>query len=261
MQFLLRSASGGQQIRWGRSIQATMNAHLTVAALPSVSHLRAEQLAALRDEKARFDLALGKVTAAYAPYRDFLDNGFVETRALQRVADYLCDAAQVEVHATLSASKDEVARLVEGGLKAIQGGFVLSRVLRAGRQATFGLAKGTATLLRILPPAKFPTVAALADRLDLSGGLLEGYLAQEARDIESRRPALRAAVRAAVNDMHEALIQMNGRLRTHFTDVFIDGLYPELKDRGSRVADEPDEDGDATEPTPGGTPAPDAPTA
>ncbi|MFO0750886.1 MAG: hypothetical protein U1F43_35225 [Myxococcota bacterium] len=259
MQFLLRSASGGQQIRWGRSILSTVKAHLTVSAMPNVSYLSTTQLKALGDEKALLEPVLERLTNAYAPYRDFLDNGFLEIRALERVADYLCDAGQIEANSTLSGSKDEVARLIDGGLKAIQGGLVLSRVLRAGRLATIGLATGAATLLRILPAPKFPTVAAIADRLDQAGGLLKGFLDRETNEIESRRPALRASVRGAVNDLHEALTQMNGRLRTHFSDVFIDSLYPELKDRGSRVADVPEDD--TAEPGPEGVAPSDAPTA
>jgi len=45
--------------------------------------------------------------------------------------------------------------------------------------------------------------------------------------------------------------QMNGRLRTHFSDVFIDSLYPQLKERGAKVADAPDDDEDViVEPAP-----------
>lgn len=250
MEFLLRTAAGGQQSRWGRAIAATMKAHVTVAAMPEFAHLKPEQQAALADEMGRLAPFLDRMDATYNPYRDFLSGAFVEIRALERVGDYLCDAGQTDLNAALSASKDEVARLIQGGVKTIQGGLVLSRVLRAGRDMTAGLAKGAATLLRILPETKFPAIPALATRLERAGTLLEGFLLREKSEIESQRPLLRANVRAAINDLHEALAQMNGRLRTHFSDAFIDSLYPELKDRGSKIADAPEEDAGAP-PTPG----------
>jgi len=51
----------------------------------------------------------------------------------------------------------------------------------------------------------------------------------------------------AIFELREELDQMDGRLRSHFSQAFIDSLYPELARKRTAVADDEDEDDDTSE--------------
>lgn len=72
----------------------------------------------------------------------------------------------------------------------------------------------------------------------------EAYIKME----EQRRRPLKAAVRAAVADLREGLAQMNERLADRFGEALVGALYPELTRSRLMVADEDDNDDDASGP-------------
>jgi len=212
-------------------------------------YLSDKQKQAIAREKAALAGIVATVVAAVDPYRKFLDTAFLEVRASQRVADFLCDDEQRTVEG-MSPKKAEIEDYIAGGLKAVRGNQVLSRVLRAGREATRDFARGAANLLRLLPVERFPAVETLATRLADRAELMQQFLDEEDQDVALRRAPLRVAVTAAVNALREGLEQMDARLRADFGPAFIDSLYPQLDSKGTRVDDAPDEEDDA-QPAPG----------
>lgn len=261
MQRLDRRASGTQHLRWGRAIVSTLGGHERVAQMPKFTdYLSDKQKAAIAREKAIVAGLVEGVGAAVTPYRTFLDTAFLDVRAAQRVADYLCDDGQRSVDG-LSPQKAEIEAYIAGGLKAVRGNLALSRVVRAGREATRDFARGAANLLRLLPADKFPAVETLATRLLDRAELMQQFLDEEDKDVEQRRAPLRTAVTRAVNALREGLEQMDARLRADFSAAFIESLYPQLDARGRAVDDAPDEeDGGGAPDTPDAPVSPERPT-
>lgn len=261
MQRLDRRASGTQHVRWSRSILATLGGHERVSQMPKFTdYLSDKQKASIAREKAALAGLVEGLVAAVNPYRTFLDTAFLDVRASQRVADYLCDDEQNAVEG-LAPKKAEIQSYITGGLKAVRGGAVLSKVLRAGREATRDFARGAANLLRLLPADKFPAVESLVTRLSDRADLMQQFLDEEDKDIEQRRAPLRTNVTKAINELREGLEQMDARLRADFSAAFIDSLYPQLDAGATRVSDAPDEDEDAPDrdaPVNPGGPTPDA---
>jgi len=239
MQKLSRSSSGARHARWAREVLATVKAHHDTNYL-----LAAEQRSALSAEIGKVEPRLAALESAVAPYRNFLEHAHVDTRAKQRVANYLCDEAQRAADGGLRPHRREIDAILPGGHATIFAKLPLSRVLRVGHEKTVALAEGAASKIRSLP-AKIPGTAALADGLDKAAGLLRSFNDQ-AYELEAQRAPLKAAVQKAVFELREELDQMDGRLRSHFSEAFIDSLYPELSKRGTTVADEDDEDDDTS---------------
>lgn len=73
-------------------------------------------------------------------------------------------------------------------------------------------------------------------------GFDEAFAAIEARERAPRKKALREAIA----ELRAGLVEMDGRLMTRLPRAFVDSLYPALAEGGTRVADVPDEDDDAT---------------
>lgn len=243
---LARNASGQKHLRWVREINATAKAHQQHNYL-----LTDPQRKALTAEMKVLDPFVAALDKSVGPYRDFIDHAHIEVRARQRVGDFLCDEGQRESNGRLRARKKDIDKFLssQGGFAAITSKTSLSRVLNAGRAATVRFAETAASLIRGLPAALGP-VDELADALDRAAALLEGFN-KEADDLEGKRLPLRMAVQRAVFELREALDQMDGRLRTHFSQEFIDSLYPELTNKGTSVADEPDEEDDNAGPPAG----------
>ncbi len=250
MQRLEKTASGTQHVRWGRAILATLGGHERVSQLPKFTdYLSDKQKAAIAREKATLAGLVETLVGVVGSYRSFLDTAFLDVRASQRVADFLCDEGQREVDG-LSPKKVEVATHITGGLRAVRGNQAISRVVRAGRAATRDFARGAASLLRLLPADRFPTVETLATRLSDSAELMQQFLEEEDKDVEQRRAPLRVATVKAINALREGLEQMDARLRADFSAAFIDSLYPQLDARAAKVDDAPDEDDDGAVPAP-----------
>lgn len=246
MQKLARTASGQKHLRWLREIIATIKAHQQHDYL-----LTDAQRKALSAELKILEPMVAALDKAVAPYRDFIEHAHVEVRARQRVGDYLCDEGQRDADGRLRPRKKDIDKLLagQGGFSAIFSKTSLSRVLDAGRAATVGFAETGAGLLRALPASMGP-VDELADALDRAAAVLRGFN-EEARALDGKRLPLRVAVQKAMFELREALDQMDGRLRTHFSQAFIDSLYPELTSKGAAVADEPDEEDDTVAPPAG----------
>jgi len=241
MEKLSRTASGTRHLRWAREVLATLRAHHDANTALSV-----DQKKTLADEVSRVEPRVHTLECAVVPYRDFIDRAHVDIRARQRVADYLCDDAQRQADGALKPHRAEIASVLPGGYSAILSNQRLSVVLKAGRQKTVKLARTAASILRTLPP-KIPGTAPLADALDQAAGLLDQFN-QTAETIEAQRLPLKSAVQKAIIELREELDQMDGRLRSHFSQLFIDSLYPELAKGGAVVADEDDEDDDTSAP-------------
>jgi len=236
---LRRDASGRAHVCWADQILATVDAQGRINTL-----LDQTQRDVLKKEGAVIVVLRDKLGGAVAAYAAFNDGAYTVVRAEIRVADYLCDQAQKAMDGGLRPHVETVERALPGGLGRIRSELRLSEILRAGAERTAQVAVDAAVLLRGLP-ASIPGTAPLADALESAGGMLAKLLEKKRREIDPRRLPLRSAVEKGIFELREALDQMDGRLRTHFTDAFIESLYPELK-RGAVVRgdEEADEDGD-----------------
>ncbi len=237
---LTRSASGERHLRWAREILASGVAHQQHNYL-----LTAAQQDALISESARIQACVTNLENAVGPYRDFVGHAHVDVRARQRVANFLCDEAQRQAEGSLRPYRSEIAKIIVGGYSAVLSKLPLSRVLRAGHVKTADLAESASSLLQTLPD-KIPGVPPLAAGLDKAAALLRGFI-KEADNLEKQRLPLRSAVQKAIFELREELEQMDGRLRSHFTQEFIDSLYPELNRKATAVVDEQDEDDDTSD--------------
>jgi hypothetical protein len=238
---LARTASGARHLRWGLEIAATMRAHLQYNERLS----SAAQRPPLGAELALLDTQLGLLEGAVLPYQRFIQQAHLEVRAKQRVADYLCDEAQRDADSSLRRHRSVVDQKIKGGFGAIWSKAPMSRVLKAGRQATAQFALQAATLIQTLPETL--QAAPLAAALERAGKMLDGFN-KESEALEAERGPLRAAVEKQVAALRELLEQVDGRLRTHFPQAFIDSLYPELSRSGTAIADEEDGEDDMSGP-------------
>ncbi|UQA56241.1 hypothetical protein [Polyangium aurulentum] len=244
MEKLSRSASGARHVRWAREILGTLRAHHQVNEL-----LSTDQKNALSAEIGKLEPRIQALVGSVGPYRDFVEHAHVDVRARQRVANYLCDEAQRAADGALRPHRKEIDSILPGGYAAILSKTTLSRVLRAGHEKTVEFADRAASMLRSLP-AKVPGTAPLADALDKAAGMLRGFN-EQAVGLEAQRQPLRSAMTKAIFELREELDQMDGRLRSHFSPMFIDSLYPELARKGAAVADDADEDDDTSAPPEG----------
>lgn len=242
---LSKDASGLRHVRWAREIVATARAHQQNNYL-----LTPAQKTALDAEIAIVQPLLDELVARVEPYRAFIEHAYVDIRAKQRVADFLCDEAQREADGRLRPRRKDIDEALKGsgGFSAILSKSPLSRVLRAGREKTVQFARTAATLIASLP-ASIPATAELSGALTKAADMLHGFHKEQDEQIDPQRVPLRAAVVKAVYELREGLEKMDGRLRTHFSQDFIDSLYPELSRKGTAVAAEDDgEDDDAAPP-------------
>lgn len=242
MEKLARSASGTRHVRWSREILASLHAHHAVN-----EPLSEDQKKALAAEIGRLAPRVQSLAESVGLYRSFIDHAHVDIRARQRVANYLCDEAQRTADGALRPHRKEIDDILPGGGYAtILSKVSLSRVLRAGNDKTVTFAERAAGAIRSLP-AKIPGTGPLADALYQAAELLRGFNKQSVA-LEDQRQPLRSSVQRNIFELREELDQMDGRLRTHFSQNFIDSLYPELTRKGTVVADEEDEDDDTSAP-------------
>ena len=234
---LSATAAGTRQVRWARAVLATADAHLQHNYL-----LTPEQKNALTVELGVVRPLFDDLVAKVGPYRAFVETAYVEVRAKQRVADYLCDEAERDADGNLRPRRKDVDEALkkEGGFAAILSRTPLSRVLRAGREKTVAYARTAAALIASLP-STIKGKDDLSTALTRAADLLHGFNQEQDQGIEPQRLPLRQAVNAAIRELREGLEKMDGRLRTHFSQDFIDSLYPELNKKGTAVASEEDE--------------------
>jgi hypothetical protein len=234
---LTATASGTRHVRWARAILATADAHLQHNYL-----LTPDQQSALTAELGVVRPLFDDLVAKVGPFRAFVETAYIDVRAKQRVADYLCDEAQRGADGGLRPRRKDVddALKKEGGFAAILSKTPLSRVLHAGREKTVQFARTAATLIGSLPKA-ITVKDDLANALTRAADLLHGFNREQDDVIEPQRLPLRQAVNASIRELREGLEKMDGRLRTHFAQDFIDSLYPELNKKGTAVAAEEDE--------------------
>jgi hypothetical protein len=240
MRKLVRSASGQRHGRWALEIIESMQAHKAENYL-----LKEEQIKALEAETVLLQPRVDTLATAVKPYRDFIDHAHIGVRAKKRVADYLCDEAQRDAEAAARKRKKDIDLRRSGGYSGLFLKVPFSRILTAGQEKTAEYAEKVASGLRELSEI-VPTADTCADALDKAAGVLRSFI-QKGKDIDAQRLPLRTAVQKAIFELREALDQMDGRLRTHFSQDFIDSLYPELNRKATAVADEPDEDDDTSE--------------
>lgn len=240
MEKLSRAASGARHHRWGLEILASMEAHREANYL-----LTQEQIDALMAEKTRLEGRLTALGSALAPYRYFIEHAHVGIRAKQRIANFLCDEAQRAADGTLRPHRRDIDGIIHGGYGVILSKLPLSRVLRLGHESTAHKAEVAASVIRTLP-SKIPGTVALADGLEKAAQLLRSFIGEGAA-VETQRYPLRSAVNKAIYELREELDQIDGRLRSHFSEAFIDSLYPDLSRRKTAVADDADEDDDTSE--------------
>ncbi len=244
MEKLSRSSSGARHNRWCREILATLHAQHAVN-----ERLSEDQKKALAEEIGRLAPRVQALGESVGLYRSFVEHAHVDLRARQRVANYLCDEAQRAAEGALRPHRREIDSILPGGYATILSKTTLSRVLRAGHEKTVDFAERAAGAIRSLP-AKIPGTGPLADTLDQAAELLRSFNKQ-ADVIEDQRQPLRSSMQKNIFELREELDQMDGRLRSYFSQAFIDSLYPELNRKGTAVADENDEDDDTSAPPEG----------
>lgn len=237
MQFLDRSASGSRTVAWARKIIANGRAHLELNYL-----LTKEQRSVLAAELPKIEAKIGTLAKANDKYRHFLDTKFVTVGAQQRVANYLVDVAFEEGRGLLIGKRREVENHQPGLIARFLSGNPLSRVLRAGNVRAVTLARSAADTASLLPEALFPFVPSIEKSLRSAADQLDVFNTERAKLNNIERPPLRLAVERASADLREELIKTNARLRLHFSDLFIDSLYPQLDKRSTRVIDDEDDE-------------------
>lgn len=237
---LARGSSGQKHLRWSKQILANMKAHAEHNYL-----LQPNQKAALQAETTLLEGLVKPLAIHTSAYREFLETAYTEMRAKQTIADFLCDEAQRDAKGQLSPRKSTIATAIPGGIEAVFSNTQFSRVLNAGKKKTIAYATTAASKIRQL--TMLPNVAPLADALDKAAIILQGFVTQQETIIDPKRGPLRSAVETAVFQLREGLEQIDGRLRTHFTQEFISSLYPELSSGNNSLADETDEEDDDTD--------------
>lgn len=250
---LSKASSGLRHLRWAKQILANIQAHQAHNYL-----VTPEQQSALTTEVQSLETLVASLGGAVGPYRVFVEEAYAKVRAAQTIGDYLCDEAQRGAQAAVSPRRNQIDEVFKahGGFPAIFSFKPLSRVLRSGREATEAMAR-TAGILLAGVPKQIVDTTAISAALVKAADLLKGFLKEEKETIDPQRTPLKLAVTTAIYNLREGLEQMDGRLRTHFPDVFIDSLYPALKKGGTALAvEDDDEEADATEPAspPGATP-------
>jgi hypothetical protein len=240
-------------MRWVKRIVIALHAHQKHNYL-----LSPEQQSALTAEIATLTPLVATLAAAVIPYRAFVEEAYWEVRAAQSVADYICDEGQRSAQGRLSPRHVELEKFfkAQGGFAAIFSKKPLSRVLRAGRKTTEAMARTAGTLIGSIP-SNIVDASDVSAALIKAADLFKGFLAEETDVIEPKRVPLRLAVNTAVYNLREGLEQMDGRLRTSFSQEFIDSLYPELNTAGTAVAEEEDDNAEGA----GATPDPAPPAA
>lgn len=240
-----RSASGARHARWVGEITITMRSHekINIQLTPELKEILGKECTIV--EARNTDLM-----NAVNPYRQFIESAFSQVRADQRVANFMCDEAMRETRGTLMVKRSEVDKALEGGLSGLFGSKGFAASLRAGHERTVEIVLNAGSKVGTLPPHILgPGKAeALADRLTTSGTRLRGCIDQMDREIEPKRRPLRAAVEIGIGRVREALEQMDGRLRSHFSAEFIESLYPQLSKGGKSVAADADEEDDDSDP-------------
>lgn len=239
-----RSASGPRHERWVRDVLATLSAHIDFN-----DQLSDRQISRLKHERVLIIQKLDALAKANAPYQAFLAGGFREVRARLRVANYLGDIVMEEAVGQVRGQRRAAEQAVPGILKRITRNESLSRVLRSGNARMVEFLKHAADSVGLLPPA-FTFAPALEQRLDAAAERIRKLLVVLDNEVEAQRRPLRSAVQKAVLELRDELEKSMGRLRTDFTSVFIDSLFPELPKKTSKskavsvAVDGEDEDDD-----------------
>lgn len=234
------NVSGTKQVQWGEEIAAAITAHLEHNAL-----LTEPQKQALKQELSLVQAKVDALAAANAPYASFLSKGYVKINAEQRVVNYMGDLVMQEGVSLLRGRRAEAEKAVPGILSRMTSGQTLSRVLSAGHETFVNMLRAAADELSLLPPG-FSFAASSAAALDETADRLDALNKRRREQIDAQRAPLRTAVQKAALELRETLYQVNGRLRTHFTEAFIDSLYPRLDRKSRTVVDAPtEEDEDA----------------
>jgi hypothetical protein len=236
---LARGSSGQKHLRWARQILANMNAQAEDNYL-----LQPNQQTALQAEILILEGLVKKLSGPVSDYRTFLETAYTQIRAKQSVGDFLCDEAQRDAKGQLGPRKATIAGVITGGIDAIFSNTPFSRVLTAGKKKTIAFAINAASKIR--PLTVLPNTAGLADALDKAAAVLQATVTQQETIIDPKRAPLRIAVESAVFQLRDGLEKIDGRLRSHLTQEFIDSLYPELARNNAALADEADEEDDDT---------------
>jgi len=246
MAFLDKGASGTMHRQWGKQIGATLKAH------EKHNYLLSDTARALiAKERADLDLKLVRLDGSVTGYRAFVENAFIEVRANQRVADFLVDTAQTNAKAAVLPVKAEVDAVLPAGAVSIWSGQPLSRILRAGRQATIRFGNMTASKVRSLPGKDmFAFKEVIASAIEKGTALLESFVAEERDQIEPKRLPLRSAMEGDIFALRDFLTKMNGRLLQELSQAFVDSLYPDLRPDQKAMGEPIDEEVDAASPPP-----------
>lgn len=228
MQFLSFSASTHRHIDWADAILAVMAAHQTTNYL-----LTPEQKALLAEEEKLLSPFVDRLRQEEERRKTLHSATLRQVRAERRVADYICDTTVVEADSRLRPFREDIGHFLPGGFARLYQGVSLSRLLRAGAERTASILISAADVLGGLPADRFPFAGELSSRIGRAASQLSAVNDRYEQAIQERASLAVRQHRGEV-DLREALQQMNGRLRSRFTQSFIESLYPQLRN-GSRV--------------------------
>lgn len=232
MRFLSFKASTERHIDWAEDILSSMVAHQRVN-----YRLTEEQLRVLAEEEKQLRPWVTKLKADEEIRKSDLGESLRGFRAERRVADYLCDLAVVEADSRLRPYRAEVGRFLPGGFTQIFQGMTLSRLLSAGAERTASIVQHSADLLSNLRTTQLTFIPEIAAQLERAGKQL-AEVNVRIEEVVSRRVSHSARMHRGEVELREALQQMNGRLRSHFTQDFIESLYPPLRKGNARGAED-----------------------
>lgn len=233
--FLSFSNSSDKHVLFGEDVGLRIDAHL------HINHqLTAEQKAELEKERKRLQPYIDTVFEAAACRAEHFGLTYRQLKAQQDVADYLCDYELRQLDALSRPFRDQLGQFIKGGAGQLMQGLVLSRALRLSAARTASVVQGAAVLLRQVP-TKIPFAAPMAGRLERAGTSLF-QVNDKLAALEAERSTLANREYQAKVELREAMQQMNGRLRSHFPQAFIESLYPQpVKAKRTKAAAAPAE--------------------
>lgn len=228
MQFLGFGASSERHVNWAEEILSSMDAH------QSQNYLLDDEQQRLLGKEIQ---ELRRVVNGLKSTVEERDRKLVERlrvlRAHQRVADFICDSTVLEVDSGLRPHRKQVGVYLPGGFNNLYRGATLSRVLKAGTAATVDFLRDAAEVLEGLPQDKFHFANKFAARLNRASEQLDA-LNKDYEEVAATRLSYSTRLQRGEVELREALQQMNGRLRSYFTQGFIESLYPRLYVRNTR---------------------------
>jgi len=232
MEKLSRSASGLRHLRWAREVLASLEAHYE-----HNGRLRQAEREAVLEEAVDLRASVQALSSAVKAYRDFLERRRVSFRGMQRVGLFLCADALDKAESSLLPLGAEGALSGERTQRSLGSPDKPEDVVERTRDGAKVMKKLSQSV---------SSLAEHVDSLNEVAAILEGFNESYAHMEERERAPLKSSLSMAVDALRNALESMDSRLEKLVSRAFVESLYPPLARERTMVADQEDQDDDAT---------------